>query len=212
MKKLCQSLPRSQEKPVKILTTTVGVAESSKRKVTNGQIRLFDHGRSRSSSGSTSSLKGLWGKDAWMRAELYLTETTICYNIEDIGVICTVKPVSRPYINHVTCRHVKCSLKTWLVFNSPKHLQQVTPEHVNSASISILWTTHKQRLSLDFSTQLSFTLTAVRSLRTTLSLPANGRQQHFSRHRKWSGLHLEKIMQIKRSDLLVLVVCACMLN
>ena len=86
-----------QEKPVKILTTTVGVAESSKRNVTNGQIRLFGRGRSRSSSGST----GLQGKDAWMRAELYLTETTICYNIEDFGVIFTVTPLSQPYFNHV---------------------------------------------------------------------------------------------------------------
>ena len=73
-------------KPLKLLNTNVSVAEPSKRKVSDGEIQLIGGGRSRSSSGSTSSLKGLCGKDVWMKAELYLTETTLCYNINDVGV------------------------------------------------------------------------------------------------------------------------------
>ena len=76
------------EKPLKILNTTVHVAEHSKREVTNRQIQLFGRAlRSRSRSGSASPFKGWWGKDVWTKAELYLTETTLCYSIEDTGVI-----------------------------------------------------------------------------------------------------------------------------
>ena len=62
---------------LKILNTTVSVAEPSKRNLRDGQIQLFGCGSSRSSIG---------GSNTWIKAELYLTENAVHYSIEDIGV------------------------------------------------------------------------------------------------------------------------------
>lgn len=78
--------PKEKE-PTKLISTPVTVLEPSKSRVKGGKIRLFSSGRTRSSStrSSTSSWKG-WGRDVWVKAELYLTPTTLCYQIEGVGV------------------------------------------------------------------------------------------------------------------------------
>ncbi len=74
--------------PLKLASLPVTVPEPSKSKVRDGKIHPFGMGRSRSSStrGSTSSLKGWFVKETWSKAELFLTETTLCYKIEGMGV------------------------------------------------------------------------------------------------------------------------------
>ena len=80
------SKPAVVQEPKKICSITVSVTEPSKRYLSEGQIQLFGRRRSISSTGSSSSLKNLWGKDVWVKAELYLTETSLCYSIDGIGV------------------------------------------------------------------------------------------------------------------------------
>lgn len=77
-----------EEGPTKLRSLSVTVLEPSKSRVKGGKIRLFSSGRTRSSStrSSTSSSKGWWGKDVWVKAEFYLTPATLCYLIEGVGV------------------------------------------------------------------------------------------------------------------------------
>ena len=66
---------------MKILNTTISVAEPSKRTLRDGQILLCGHGSSRSSSGASTS-----SSNTWIKAELCLTKNAMHYSIEDIGV------------------------------------------------------------------------------------------------------------------------------
>ena len=55
----------------------VSVPEPSLNRVKDGKIQPY--------SGNTS-LMGWWKRDVWREAELYLTNTTLCYKIEGMGV------------------------------------------------------------------------------------------------------------------------------
>jgi hypothetical protein len=79
---------QEEEEPTKLRSSLVTVLEPSRSKVKGGKIRLFSSGRTRSSStrGSTSSLRGWWGKDVFVKAQLYLTPTSLCYKIDGMGV------------------------------------------------------------------------------------------------------------------------------
>ena len=70
------------KKPSKILTTTVSVAEPSPQEVYRSGS-LVVGGPARAST--TNFHKCLLAKDIWRKAKLYLAETTICFNIENIG-------------------------------------------------------------------------------------------------------------------------------
>ena len=68
----------------KLASFPVTVPEPSKSRVRDGTIHPFGMGRSRSRS---NSVKSLFFKDTWSKAELYLTETTLCYKIQGVGVL-----------------------------------------------------------------------------------------------------------------------------
>ena len=78
----------SAEEVTKLQSTLVTVLMPSRSKVKGGKIRLFSSGRTRSSStrSSAGSLRGWWGRDEWVKAELYLTPTSLCYKIDGMGV------------------------------------------------------------------------------------------------------------------------------
>lgn len=77
-----------EEEVTKLQSVSVTVLEPSKSRVKDGKIRLFSVGRVRSSStrSSTSSSRGWLGRDVWVKAELYLTPSKLCYNIDGMGV------------------------------------------------------------------------------------------------------------------------------
>lgn len=79
--------PSTEREPMKLDSITVSLPQPSKSRISKGKI-LPHSGRKRTSStrASTSSLTSLWGKDVWSEAELFLTDTTICYEIKDLGV------------------------------------------------------------------------------------------------------------------------------
>ena len=85
----------SNQDPPKLGSISVTVPEPSKGKIRDGKIYPFGMGRSRSSStrASTNSFSKLFFKDTWAKAELFLTETTICYEIEAMGVRSAVRSV-----------------------------------------------------------------------------------------------------------------------
>ena len=64
----------------------VTVPEPPGNRVRDGRIHLFGVGRLRSLSNRANSLKSLFIKDTWSKAELYLTDTTLCYRIDGTGV------------------------------------------------------------------------------------------------------------------------------
>lgn len=69
----------------------VSVPEPSQRRVKDGKIQPFSR-RSRSSSGSVSNISSKrTRKDVWREAELYLTDMSLCYKIEGMGV--SIKPL-----------------------------------------------------------------------------------------------------------------------
>lgn len=78
----------SKPVPTKLRSVRVSVLEPSTSKVKNGSIQPFSVGRTRSSStrSSASSTKAWFGKDVWLKAELYLTPTALCYSLEGVGV------------------------------------------------------------------------------------------------------------------------------
>lgn len=79
--------PSTEREPMKLDSVTVSVPQPSKSRISKGKI-LPHSGRKRTSStrASTNSLMSLWGKDVWSEAELFLTDTTICYEIKELGV------------------------------------------------------------------------------------------------------------------------------
>ena len=98
--------------PTKLRSASVSVLEPSASKVKGGKILPFSVGRTRSSStrSSTSSTNRGWGKDVWIKAELFLTPLTLCYSIEGKGVS-EAGQASRKYIpSGVGAKDQMCTL------------------------------------------------------------------------------------------------------
>lgn len=74
----------------KLRSASVSVPEPSRSRVRDGKIQPYGWGRTRSTSGgsrsSMGSLKSWLIKDVWTKAELYLTDSTLCYEIVGSGV------------------------------------------------------------------------------------------------------------------------------
>lgn len=71
------------ELPEKLYRSTVSVPmPSSSRTSSDGKIKIFSTGRSRSSSSKSSVTSlGSIGTNYWTPAELYLTDRTVCYRL-----------------------------------------------------------------------------------------------------------------------------------
>lgn len=85
---LAEAATKPAQDPPKLRSILVSVPEPSRGKVREGKIQPFAGGRTRSSSGGSRSSIGTlrWGRDVWKEAELYLTDTSLCYSISDTGV------------------------------------------------------------------------------------------------------------------------------